>query len=687
MAKEKPKAQAMDGKEVSKRELKKQARKAVDTNPLYYIGAAGVAVIVVLYATAMTKVVKTKDKSALQVKKQAPEPKVAGLLGDGGEKSFNSDETSVWLALLPVLVPVMVGIVVIVLLCLRKHKAKLSKEEQVQAAAAGAKTSLARKKTEIERMKLLEARREEFRIRAREQRAARETAEQAFLQEAKEMARILRARREEREKMARNKVRDEADEEADNYGWTEAQRNKLLVAIKDYPANWSHCQNDRWNKIAEEIGAGKKGRCCEAEHRRILAREEHKRYEKRLEKAQAIQANPSTRELPMADLDDDLDWMGESVPDDTLPDVASELSSEEDEEEEEETLAERMAVELEPDHAGTEIRLEHITRFENIGTLQVELLHVQIACGNCNTPADVWLSGADAEASKGQLWCGGCSMHLAVQLRPTLCHEFSSRLCYVDGYNCNIIDVLPSLMMSVCSSCDAENVHKQEFSRNRIVEGHCEKCHVRYSFCAQAIELNHVSGPVTVVKSSSGRNALSAGGSDDPMDEIAEELRYLRKKARSDPRQALIKLGSPLPNQGACKHFKKSFKWFRFQCCGRAFPCPECHADSGCPAAALGVNASRMICGKCSMEQAYSPSHPCTKCNFAMIAKGSKHWDGGMGTRNVIAMANKDNKKYKGGVRHGTSKFKTTSAKSDRVGSEAKKRREYQKKFGEKCSN
>ena len=33
--------------------------------------------------------------------------------------------------------------------------------------------------------------------------------------------------------------------------------------------------------------------------------------------------------------------------------------------------------------------------------------------------------------------------------------------------------------------------------------------------------------------------------------------RYLRKKAKSDPRQ---QLGSPLPQMGACRHFKKSYK-------------------------------------------------------------------------------------------------------------------------------
>merc|ERR1719226_254984 len=166
------------------------------------------------------------------------------------------------------------------------------------------------------------------------------------------------------------------------------------------------------------------------------------------------------------------------------------------------------------------------------------------------------------------------------------------------------------------------------------------------------------------------------------MDEIAEELRWLRKRAKSDPRQQLIKLGSQLPQMGACKHFKKSYKWYRFACCGRAFPCPECHVESGCPAAALGAHASRMICGKCSMEQSYSPGRACEKCGFAMQARGSAHWDDGSGTRNLAVMSAKDAKKFKGGLRQSNSKAKTSSAKADRVGAKAKAKREHNQKFG-----
>ena len=31
--------------------------------------------------------------------------------------------------------------------------------------------------------------------------------------------------------------------------------------------------------------------------------------------------------------------------------------------------------------------------------------------------------------------------------------------------------------------------------------------------------------------------------------------------------------GNPLPDLGACKHFKKSLRWLRFSCCGKVYLC------------------------------------------------------------------------------------------------------------------
>mmetsp|Transcript_91844 Transcript_91844/g.295204 ORF Transcript_91844/g.295204 Transcript_91844/m.295204 type:complete len:367 (-) Transcript_91844:27-1127(-) len=357
-------------------------------------------------------------------------------------------------------------------------------------------------------------------------------------------------------------------------------------------------------------------------------------------------------------------------------------SDEDEEEDEEEEGRERMAVETEPEHKGTCISLDGIKSMQGCATVQVEVLHLQLTCADCSASSRLYLSGADADGADAKTWCEGCSGLIGVGLRPTLLHGASSKLCYLDCVRCSVTDVLPSVLMSVCEGCDAANVHKQEFIRNRLVSGACHACHAKYAFGADSIRIEQITPCEPGGVRGSGGGSKASGDSGDPMDEIAEELRWLRKKAKNDPRQQLIKLGSQLPQMGACQHFKKSYKWYRFACCGRAFPCPECHAESGCPAAALGAHASRMICGKCSMEQSYNPARPCEKCNFIMQAKGSSHWDGGDGTRNLASMSTKDAKKFKGGLQQANSKFKTSSGKADRVGAKAKAKRENEKKFG-----
>merc|ERR1719498_21859 len=144
-----------------------------------------------------------------------------------------------------------------------------------------------------------------------------------------------------------------------------------------------------------------------------------------------------------------------------------------------------MAIELEPEHKGTEIRLENVKEMKGCATVQVEVLHLQLSCADCKQTARVYLSGADADSADAKLWCEGCNGLIQVSLRPTLLHRASNRLCYVDCVRCHITDMLPSVMTSVCESCGSYNVHKQEFSRNKFIEGTCFSCHSKYGFCAE----------------------------------------------------------------------------------------------------------------------------------------------------------------------------------------------------------
>jgi len=59
-----------------------------------------------------------------------------------------------------------------------------------------------------------------------------------------------------------------------------------------------------------------------------------------------------------------------------------------------------------------------------------------------------------------------------------------------------------------------------------------------------------------------------------------------------------FKLDTELPNKGACRHYKFSFRWLRFACCGRAFACDHCHEENSEPHDY--DKADVMICGMCS---------------------------------------------------------------------------------------
>lgn len=72
------------------------------------------------------------------------------------------------------------------------------------------------------------------------------------------------------------------------------------------------------------------------------------------------------------------------------------------------------------------------------------------------------------------------------------------------------------------------------------------------------------------------------------------------KKSKKPPKDPNIQEGMPLPDFGTCKHYKHSYRWLRFPCCGKAYPCDVCHDKNEDHEM---VFANRMICGHCCREQ------------------------------------------------------------------------------------
>lgn len=112
-------------------------------------------------------------------------------------------------------------------------------------------------------------------------------------------------------------------------------------------------------------------------------------------------------------------------------------------------------------------------------------------------------------------------------------------------------------------------------------------------------------------------------------------LQYFAKK------EVKITEGTELPEKGACKHYKKSFRWFRFSCCQSVYPCDECHNEQEHHKA---ETANRMICGLCSKEQSVKAS---CDCGMDLNKRKTQFWEGGKGNRDKSTLNRNDSRKNK----------------------------------------
>lgn len=225
-------------------------------------------------------------------------------------------------------------------------------------------------------------------------------------------------------------------------------------------------------------------------------------------------------------------------------------------------------------------------------------------------------------------------------------NEYEAILGSVRFLRARPVDLLPSLYQCACSRCygseeDQSNsrssckIEKVKVGEN--INYGCFNCHQKIRFQIDRIEW--ISEQV----------AGSAGSSQKQQNKLA---------VKNGP---VLSVGTPLPQNGACEHYKKSFRWYRFPCCGQAFPCDECHAKDPVAKNHPVEWATRFICGFCSREQSINIKE-CPECGKDTSASGRKFtsfWEGGKGTRNQALMNRKDSKKYKNYSTNSSSAIKT----------------------------
>ncbi|KAF1335460.1 hypothetical protein FI667_g1243, partial [Globisporangium splendens] len=410
--------------------------------------------------------------------------------------------------------------------------------------------------------------------------------------------------------------------------WSESQQKALDDALKKYPATMD--KKIRWISIASEVNGKSLNECIDRfKHLCQIVRDE--------QPASAVAEDTKAKEAEEEEGEEAHAAIDKRI-------IVSDN---------------RVPIQTEPEVTGSQIRLEDLF-LHQIGTLIPHRLVCQVQCNNCPLKFDAKL-GLDCASIRK--WCPRCSVLHLVSLRPVFAHAGSSILAYVDtNENCGVVDVVPSELLVTCLECGNEVLFPSVMPGRRS-ERACFSCHTKLALMIKRYVVGHVSGNAT-----SGSKANAS---------LSSQLSPKTKQKQGEMKKVIenFVLGQPLPQKGVCEHYKHSFRWFRFQCCGKAFPCDVCHDSSDCPQANMGKIASRMICGLCSKEQS-SAIKECSCGNEVGRKKiVTSYWEGGTGCRNPNMMSQNDKKKFRG-------LNKTESKKHKRVGVDAKKHREQQQQNG-----
>ncbi|KAL7060853.1 hypothetical protein AAHC03_09841 [Spirometra sp. Aus1] len=240
--------------------------------------------------------------------------------------------------------------------------------------------------------------------------------------------------------------------------------------------------------------------------------------------------------------------------------------------------------------------------------------------------------------------CVRCRQTMGLIFEAQLAHSFSSVVGNLCVANCTVMDIqVESTEATVhCTKCSSD-LKIQGLKPDHLNAKRCTNCH---SPCGLTFNSITLSPPTRSFSELSKRFAsLSTKPSGQSSKPQKNKNRTDAHVSASLSQAHLIQKGTPLPDNGTCKHYRKSYRWFRFQCCNRIYPCDVCHNNETAGDHEL-VFANRMICGFCSKEQPYTATQPCIVCHKALSGSHTSHWEGGKGCRDQTKMSRKDAKKY-----------------------------------------
>ncbi|KUJ12318.1 uncharacterized protein LY89DRAFT_652748 [Mollisia scopiformis] len=271
---------------------------------------------------------------------------------------------------------------------------------------------------------------------------------------------------------------------------------------------------------------------------------------------------------------------------------------------------------------GTAISFPFIELY-GIELLEVVNLNITVKCERCKETTEVKSLKTGITKSES---CRKCATPLSITFRRDLVHAHAVRAGFLDLEGCIVGDMLPSTFQPTCSQCSTPYPLPGIVSvRGETTTNVCRECHQKFTFSIPTIKFLRISSS-----------------------HLPSSLPPRRKKETLG-----LVPGTELPKRGRCRHYAKSYRWFRFSCCAKVYACDKCH-----DAEEEHVHewANRMVCGWCSREQNYRPED-CGVCHGNLTGKrgGTAFWEGGKGTRDRVKMSRKDPRKHRrvggGGVK------------------------------------
>ncbi|XP_014670398.1 PREDICTED: uncharacterized protein LOC106811186 isoform X2 [Priapulus caudatus] len=269
---------------------------------------------------------------------------------------------------------------------------------------------------------------------------------------------------------------------------------------------------------------------------------------------------------------------------------------------------------------GTQVKLSRFELSETVATIIIQKVVLVLRCARCkgqqplSTPA----------RRKNVITCQKCSQQLIAVFRPSIVHQYSPVLGHLDLDNCVPFDMVlvDCEFLLCCLECSKQmTISGLHFGQNK--DTWCHHCHTKMTVMFETVKYQKLQpGEIT------GEGPVHTVG----------------PKKQKKPTDVIIKEGQPLPDNGTCKHYKKSFRWLRFPCCGKCYPCDVCHEEK--EDGHEMKFASRMICGYCCKEQAYSRDKPCVACKGAVTKHTGIYWEGGKGCRDKVKMSRNDAQKF-----------------------------------------